>query len=256
MNDLSNAENFILRTLPEVRHIILKYYRSSYGVEIKQDETPVTIADREVEALIRAKIQQEFPSHGIIGEESGDYQPQAEYKWVIDPIDGTKSFVSNVPLFGTLIALMKDDRPVLGCLYLPVSDDLLIGNNTETKLNGQSIRMPDDTPLKDALLLTTDYKDFSKYKNRQGFDHLMTQCKMARTWGDCFGYYLLVTGKAHVMVDPAMSVWDKMALIPIVTGAGGRISDFYGNAAETGDSIVASVGSLHSEVIKILNETA
>ncbi|MDH4198914.1 MAG: histidinol-phosphatase [Spirochaetia bacterium] len=253
MESTRAAESFLLRILPEVRKIVLKYYDTSLEIELKKDLSPVTIADREVENYIRDQIQQTFPDHGMIGEEGGDYLPEAQYKWIIDPIDGTKSFISHAPLFGTLIALCHNEKPVLGCIFLPATNDVLMGNNEQTFLNGKPVQMSQEVELKEALLLTTDYKDFSRYKKRDGFDRLMDQCRISRTWGDCFGYYLVATGKAQIMIDPAMSVWDKMALIPVIRGAGGAISDFYGNPPESGDSIVACVKSLHREVIQILN---
>jgi myo-inositol-1(or 4)-monophosphatase len=253
MDIIRQSEKFIGEIIPGLREIILKYYRASYDVEIKSDNSPVTIADREAENYIRERVMESFPDHGIIGEESGVYKVGAEFKWIVDPIDGTKSFISNTPLFGTLIALTQNNKPVLGCIYLPVTNDILIGDNLQTRLNGNVVRMSEQIALEKSIVLTTDYGDFSKYKPRAGFDRLMSTCRLSRTWGDCFGYYLVATGKAHVMIDPAMSVWDKMALIPIINGAGGIITDFYGNAPETGDSIVACVKNIHSEVIEMLN---
>jgi len=253
MDIIKQSEKFIGDIIPGVREIILKYYQMSYDVEVKNDNSPVTIADREAEKFIRDKVMKVFPEHGIIGEEFGTYNNDAEFKWVLDPIDGTKSFISNTPLFGTLIALTKNNTPVLGCIYLPVTNEILIGNNRETRLNGKTVRMPEEISLENSIVLTTDLKDFSKYKPQAGFNRLVSACRLSRTWGDCFGYYLVATGKAHVMIDPVMSVWDKMALIPIIQGAGGAISDFHGNAPESGNSIVASVRGVHGKVIEILN---
>lgn len=253
MDIIKQSEKLIGNILPELREIILKYYQTGINVEIKTDNSPVTIADREAEDFIKKQVIKQFPDHGFVGEESGTYQIEAEFKWIIDPIDGTKSFISNAPLFGTLIALTRNNKPVLGCIYLPVTNDVLIGDNVQTRLNGHPVTMTSQISLENSIVLTTDYKDFSRYKPRSGFDRLMSSCRLSRTWGDCFGYYLVATGKAHVMIDPAMSVWDKMALIPIINGAGGIITDFYGNPPEHGDSIVACVKSLHSEVIEMLN---
>jgi len=253
MDIIKSASIFIQENIPKIRDIILQHYKTGCEVDIKKDNSPVTIADRETEAYIRDKIIKKFPDHGIIGEESGTYKIEAEYKWIIDPIDGTRSFISNAPLFGTLISLTRENKALLGCIFLPVTNEVLIGNNAETRLNGKIVQMPEKVALENSVVLTTDYRDFARYKPRSGFDRLMSTCRLSRTWGDCFGYYLVATGKAHVMIDPAMSVWDKMALIPIITGAGGAISDYYGNPPETGDSIVACVKSLHKEVIEMLN---
>jgi myo-inositol-1(or 4)-monophosphatase len=253
MKQTYTAKQFITEVLPGVQKIILAHYKKDFDVEFKSDQSPVTIADREVEEFIKSSVIKRFPDHGIIGEESGNYNESAEYKWIVDPIDGTKSFVAGVPLFGTLIALVHNNNPVLGCIYLPVSGDTVIGDGKETFINNKPVRILPQIKIEESVILTTDYKDFSKYKPRAGFDKLINKCRISRTWGDCYGYYLLVSGKAHVMIDPAMSIWDKMALIPVIRGAGGTITDFYGNAPEDGDGIVASIPGLHEEVISILN---
>jgi len=254
MTDLNVAKKFAESVLREAREIILEHYSNDIDVDRKGDDSPVTIADRSAEKFIREQIGKNFPDHGIIGEEFEDVNSDARYKWVIDPIDGTKTYISQTPLFGSLLALLENEKPILGALYLPVQDEILIGDNESTWHNGKKIEMVQDANLSEATVLTTDYRDFAMYKSRTGFDRLIENCRLTRTWGDCYGYYLLCINKAQVMIDPAMSVWDKMALIPIIRGAGGRITDFYGQDPITGDSIVASVRGLHDLVIQTLNE--
>lgn len=250
------GKKWVESVLPELRKTILQYYGKagrSKETQLKSDNTPVTLADRQAESLLRDELAKSFPDHGVIGEEFGETNGGADFRWVLDPIDGTKSFIAGAPLFGTLMALLHMEEPVLGAIFLPVTNELLIGDNRETRLNGAPVSMAQEIPLEEALVVTTDERDFEKYKPRGGYDRLVAKARLARTWGDCFGYYLVATGGAHVMIDPMMSIWDKAALAPVIRGAGGAISDFYGNDAMSGDSIVASVASLHPQVIELLN---
>ncbi|MES0489542.1 MAG: inositol monophosphatase family protein [Leptospirales bacterium] len=253
MADLGNVGEFAQTVLRDARKIILEHYYTDIDVQRKEDDSPVTLADRQTEMFIREQIHNVFPDHGIIGEEFEDVNPKARFKWVIDPIDGTKSFISKTPLFGSLLALLENDEPILGALYLPVQDEMIIGDNKNTFLNGNKIEINQNVSLNEATILTTDYRDFSMYKSRAGFDRLVERCRLTRTWGDCYGYYLLCINKAQVMIDPAMSVWDKLALIPIIRGAGGVITDYYGEDPIAGDSIVASASNLHDLIIETLN---
>ncbi len=222
-------------------------------VELKADETIVTKADRDAEALMRDAIARRFPEHGILGEEYGAERADAEFVWVLDPIDGTISFASASPLFGTLIALLHNGRPVLGCINQPVLRQLCLGDNDTTTLNGAPVRVR-QRPLSEATLLVTDLLDVSQHQDGAAFDSLIRDVKLVRTWGDCYGYLLLATGHADIMCDPIMNPWDIAALIPVVRGAGGVISDWQGNDAVGAASIVATTSpSLHAEVIARLN---
>jgi len=243
-----------VKLLADVSATVIKdYYKTSVRVENKSDLSPVTIADKKAEELMREVIMKEFPDHGIIGEEFGNYNHQSEYVWVLDPIDGTKSFISGALSFGTLIALLKNGDPVLGVINHPILNELMIGNNKETKLNGKNVKLRTCSRISDAVLLTTDHFNVGKYKNQKNFDQLASSVNLYRNWGDCYGYYLLASGFADIMIDPVMSIWDSMALIPIIRGAGGTITDYEGNDAIKGQSIVASNPTLHPVVIEILN---
>lgn len=234
-------------------NVIIPYFRTRIKIEKKRDQSPVTIADKKAEDIMRKEIEKEFPDHGIVGEEFGNYKEDAEYKWVLDPIDGTKSFISGIAIFGTLIALMKNGKPVLGVINQPIINEFLIGDGKNSDLNGVSVKARNCEDLSEALLLTSDHLMIEKYQSRDKFDSLTHKVRLYRTWGDCFGYYLLATGFADIIIDPIMSDWDKMALIPIIQGAGGIISDYQGNDPVTGNSIIATVKQLHSKVIEILN---
>jgi len=234
--------------------IIKRYFRTSINVESKSDLSPVTIADKFAEEKMRELIIQEFPTHGIIGEEFGNYNSDAEYVWVLDPIDGTKSFISGALSFGTLIALLKNGNPITGVINHPILNEYLVGDNVSTFLNGNKVKIRNCSSISEATLLTTDHLNISKYQDKIGFDNLISKVKLYRNWGDCYGYYLLATGYADIMIDPIMNIWDSMALIPIVNGAGGMITDYQGNDPLRGSSIVASNPLIHNDVIRILND--
>ena len=223
-------------------------------VETKADDSPVTAADRGAEELMRARIAKKFPAHGIIGEEFGSEREEAEFVWVLDPIDGTKSFVTGVPLWGTLIALLHRGQPVLGCIHQPVLRQLMIGDGTTTTLNGRAVRCRATARIGDATLLTSDPFNAAKYQSATTYDALVRRAKLVRTWGDCYGYLLIAGGWADVMLDPIMNPWDIAALVPVVRGAGGVITDWQGGAAYPAKSTVAATTvALHAQVIAALN---
>ncbi len=222
-------------------------------IETKSDSTPVTIADRESEEVMRGLIGSHFPDHGIIGEEYGSQNEGAKYVWVLDPIDGTKPFSAGCPLFGTLICLLENGQPILGAINNPVTGQLLIGNNYSAALNGISVKMRNTAVLEEARLLASSLEAPAQYQNGANWERLTQRAGELLTWGDCFGYLMLATGKADIMVDPTMKPWDLMALIPVIRGAGGVITDWQGNDPVIGNSIVAANPILHPMVIEILN---
>jgi len=233
--------------------IIRQYFRTDYIVESKADDSPVTIADRNAETIMRTMIMKRYPDHGILGEEYGHHQPDADYQWVLDPIDGTKAFVSHSYLFGTLIALLKDGQPILGVINHPLLNDFLIGMNGKTWLNGRQVRVRPCTQIEEAVLLSSPYWTVFEYQNGPAFEALSKRVQRHNNWGDCHGYYVVATGGADIMADPIMNPWDLLALIPIIEGAGGRITDWQGNDAVHGASIVATGGAIHDNVIRLLN---
>ena len=253
MDDFTELKDFSHHLAKISADEIKPYFRTKLNVEFKSDESPVTLADKKAEEIMRNEIMKHFPGHGIIGEEFGVYNENAEYKWILDPIDGTKSFISGALSFGTLIALLKNDIPVIGVINHPVLDEFLIGDNVITEINNEKTSLRKCSNLSDAVLLTTDHLNIEKYTDAVKFDKLIHKVKMYRQWGDCYGYYLLATGFADIMIDPIMSVWDKMALIPIIKGAGGIITDYEGNDAISGNSIIAASWEIHQQVIEILN---
>ena len=233
--------------------LIQGYFRTKISIDTKSDDSPVTIADKKAEELLRTLIMKEFPGHGIIGEEFGTVNPDADYVWVLDPIDGTKSFICGTVTFGTLIALTHMKEAVLGVIHQPILHELLIGDNETALLNGNKVTVRACDSINKAVLLVTDHLDVKKYQNEKKFDTLINSVKLYRNWGDCFGYYLLATGLADIMIDPVMNLWDTCALVPVIRGAGGIITDYHGNNPLDGDGVIAAVPELHAKIIKILN---
>ncbi len=231
------------------------FFNPALAVQSKADDTPVTIADRQAEELMRDLIRRKYPHHGIIGEEFGREQPGAEFTWILDPIDGTKSFAAGCPLFGTLICLTHQGQPILGAIHLPALQQLCIGDGQTTTLNHQAVHLRPTPDLSGAVLLTTDFLSIETHQHYAGFDRLMRRCKFTRTWGDCYGYFLLAAGWADIMLDPIMNPWDLLALVPIIRGAGGVITDWHGRDAVTGTSAVAANPDLHPQVIQMLNQS-
>lgn len=233
--------------------IIRRYYRTDYTIDTKQDASPVTIADREAELAMRSLIAEHYPEHGVLGEEFGHHQPDAAFQWVLDPIDGTKNFISHSYLFGTLIALLHDGQPLLGVIHQPVTGDLMVGDGHQTRLNGKPVQVRPCARIEDALLLASDHWTAGEYQNAAFYANLVNRAKLYRTWGDCHGYLLVASGGADIMCDPVMAPWDLLALIPIIRGAGGTITDWQGADPVRGSSAVATAGGVHDEVIRLLN---
>jgi histidinol phosphatase-like enzyme (inositol monophosphatase family) len=252
--DLSPYRTFMTELAHDSGNFIRPLFRQpSVAVETKSDRSPVTIADRGAEQLMRDRIAKRFPTHGIVGEEFGSEREDAEFVWVLDPVDGTKAFITGVPLWGTLIALLHQGQPVLGCIHQPVLDQLVIGDGKVTELNGSRVRCRATTSIEDSTLLTSDPLNPAKYQDGIRYDALAQRAKLVRTWGDCYGYLLLATGWADICLDPVMNPWDIAALVPVIRGAGGAISDWSGGPAYPASSTIAcATPELHAAVVAAL----
>lgn len=251
---MKEFHGFIRELAEQSGELIRPYFGSrQLGVEQKADASPVTKADKEAELLIRDLIRKRYPGHGIIGEEFGSENPDAEFVWVLDPIDGTISFVHGCPLFGTLIALMHEGKPILGAIHQPILRQMCVGDNEQTTLNGEKLMIRNVSDLTQATLLATDIAHIAKYHDFDRFERLRKTTKLFRTWGDCYGYLLLASGNADIMLDAIMNPWDILALIPIVRGAGGEISGWSGGDPLAEKSCVAASKLLHGQVINLLN---
>ena len=244
---------FICTLAEQSGEVIKPYFASAdLAIEIKEDQTLVTQADRQAEAVMRDLIRKRYPAHGILGEEFGPENASAEFVWTLDPIDGTISFARGCPLFGTLIGVLYYGTPILGAINHPVLNQLCIGNNTETTLNGRAVQLRETDHLSEAMLLTTDLASIDKHR-RRGFEELLKRTQLYRTWGDCYGYLLVASGGADIMLDPVMNPWDILPLIPIIQGANGVITTWSGTDASQGNSCVAANKTLHPQVLEILN---
>jgi histidinol phosphatase-like enzyme (inositol monophosphatase family) len=254
MSELTEFKNFSKILAQASSEIIKMHFRTGVSVESKSDDSPVTIADKKAEEAMREQIMKHFPDHGIVGEEFGEANKDSDYTWILDPIDGTKSFICGAYSFGTLIALLKNGEPILGVYNHPILNDFLIGDNIETRINGELTFIRNCSELNKAVLLTTDHLNIEKYQDIEKFNKLIKKVNLYRNWGDCYGYYLLATGYADTMIDPIMSPWDLLPLIPIIKGAGGIITDYQGNDPLKGKSAIAASSHIHSEIISLLNK--
>ncbi|HXC53430.1 MAG TPA: histidinol-phosphatase [Candidatus Limnocylindrales bacterium] len=211
------------------RTVSLRYFRSEFVTETKSDATPVTIADRECERLMREEIRRVFPEHGIIGEEHGSDNPGASHVWVLDPIDGTKAFVSGRPLFGALIALCRDGKPILGIIDCPGIDDRWVGlEGRPTTHNDMPCHTRRCGRLEDALMYSTSPYMFSG-DDAAAYDRLRSRVRYPLFGGDCHNYGLVASGWVDLVVEANLKIHDWAAIVPIADGAGGRLTDWSGD---------------------------
>jgi len=236
--------------------VALRHYRSALSVERKADGSPVTAADRAAEQAAREWVRQTFPRDGVLGEEFGEERAGARRRWIIDPIDGTKSFVRGVPLWGSLVALCEGDSVLAGAAFFPAVDELVVAaTGGGCWWNGAACSVSRVAELSAATALTTDERFSEKPAWRGGWDRLTAHVDVSRSWGDCFGYLLVATGRAEIMCDPVLSPWDAAALQPIITEAGGVFTDWSGNATAFGGSAVATNRALALEARALLSGT-
>lgn len=229
--------------------VALRHYRTALAVESKGDGSPVTIADREAERVARDWIAQRFPADGILGEEFGAVEGTSGRRWLLDPIDGTKSFIRGVPLWGTLIAVVEGERVLAGAAYYPAVDEIVAAAPGEgCWWNGRRARVSDVSTLAGATALITDDRTFATSALTNGWHSLAAEVGVARGWGDCFGYLLVATGRAEIMVDPIMNPWDAACFQPIIEEAGGVFTDLAGNRTAFGGHTIATNASLAATV--------
>jgi histidinol-phosphatase len=234
--------------------VALGHYRSALRIEHKADGSPVTAADRAAEQAARDWIQEHFPADGVLGEEFGEERPNARRRWIIDPIDGTKSFVRGVPLWGSLVALCEGDAVLAGAAYFPAVGEIVVaGPGAGCWWNGQRCFVSSVTELAASTALTTDERFAERPERRRGWEALSSRVEVSRSWGDCFGYLLVATGRAEIMCDPVLSPWDAAALQPIIVEAGGVFSDWSGEATAFGGSAIATNRTLAAEARAFLS---
>jgi inositol-phosphate phosphatase / L-galactose 1-phosphate phosphatase / histidinol-phosphatase len=235
--------------------VIRPYFRRPLVVDDKPDLTPVTAADRAAEAAMRSLIERRFPAHGIIGEEFGRTREDAEFVWILDPIDGTKSFISGVPLFGTLIALTRGRRPILGVIDQPISRERWVGAaGRPTTLNGAAIGCRSCAALAAATLFATT-PDMFKGGDAASFARVSAAVKLVRYGADCYAYGLLAAGLIDLVLEASLKPYDFCAMVPIVEGAGGLATDWRGadlDLASDGRILVAGDRRAHRAALSLL----
>jgi len=247
--NLDRELQFVLQTLNDAREVAFKHFQTGFQVELKADSSPVTVADREIESFIRGRITEHFPDQGILGEEEGE-TVQGDWRWVIDPIDGTKSFVCGVPLFATLLSLELHGEPVVAGVALPALGETFHAvKGGGAFRNGKEIQVDNQTPLSRATICHGSFRSLKKYGRMQGIEKLGEQAPVLRTWGDAYGYCLVASGQTHAMIDPMIAHYDISAPSLLVKEAGGVWSDFGGVDQLTTESI-ATTPSLQQAILE------
>lgn len=237
----------------------LKYFRQAeLVVDRKADDTPVTVADRQAEEELRRQITGRFPDDAILGEEFPDRPGTSGFRWILDPIDGTKSFIRGVPLYGTLVGLEHAGQPVLGVIVIPAIDEYVYAARGQGAWYGigdqapRPARVSDCSTLEEGLFVTSEVGTFDESDRRDAFDRLHATARMGRTWGDCYGYMLVATGRAELMVDPIVEVWDVAALLPIIEEAGGTFTDWQGRPTIHSREAIATNGRIFDQVMGLI----
>jgi len=245
------------------RHTLKYYLNDNFQVQRKSDDSPVTIADREAEQLLRKRISEQFPDDAILGEEFGEQPGSSGIRWILDPIDGTKSFIHGIPLYTTLIGLEAGQRSVAGVIYAPATRELAYAQQGSGAWYCREDQPPERMQvsridsLEQALLLTSEVVSFSRHRETDAmgsFLKLQETARLSRTWGDAYGYLMVAAGRADVMIDPIMNVWDAAPLQPILEEAGGAFTDWKGNPTIYGGESVGSNRLLHEQVLAVTRE--
>jgi histidinol-phosphatase len=228
----------------------LRHYRQGIAVERKSDGSPVTAADHQAEQLARAWLARHFPNDAVLGEEFGASPGTSGRIWLLDPIDGTKTFVRGVPLWGSLVAVIEDSAVLAGAASFPAIDELVAAaNGAGCWHNHSNCRVSEVAELSEATVLTSDVNRFAESGIRAAWDALAARAAVTRTWGDCYGYLLVATGRAEVMVDVGLHPWDIACFVPIIEEAGGRISDFAGRRYPPLENALATNSALAADAL-------
>lgn len=238
------------------------HYLTALEVESKADRSPVTVADRGAEQHLRELIGTEFAADGILGEEFGEQRGTSGRRWIVDPIDGTQSFIRGVPLFGVMIGLESEGETVVGAVHFPALDETVVAASGLGCHWYPPHRHPSSPPrrarvssvekLAEGLVSVTSVKGFGAIHRTDAYDRLKGAAQLDRGWGDCYGHVLVATGRAEAMVDPTMNLWDNAALLPILTEAGGSFTDWNGKATIHSPNGISTNGRVLDEVLALL----
>jgi myo-inositol-1(or 4)-monophosphatase len=258
METPGDLRDFAIKTITAAGTIANKYFRQDIEVSSKTDIfDPVTIADREIEHYIRDQIRQAYPEHSITGEEDEDYTGASDYRWVIDPIDGTRSFISGIPIWGILLGLQSAGQTILGLMYQPFTNELYVGDESGTFLyqgeSSQGLSVRTDSTLGSAIITTTHPDHIEDKSDLEAFLRLAAECKLSRYGGDCYAYCLLASGHIDLVVETGLMAYDIMPLLPIIENAGGIISNWEGESVVDGGRVIAAANAdLHTQALNIL----
>lgn len=260
-NDLQPRLTLAVEAAREAGRVTLQYFRrDDLDVELKCDDTPVTAADRRAEEYLRQRIAAAFPYDGILGEELAERPGTSGFRWILDPIDGTKSFIHGVPLYSTLVGVEFEGQSVLGVIQIPALDECVYAARglgawyRQDQQQPRRARVSERQPLSKALFVTSEVLSFDKYNRRAAYDRLQSAARLTRTWGDGYGYMMVATGRADVVVDPIMALWDSAALPPILEEAGGTFTDWKGNPTHQAPEGIATNGLLLEEVLRVIGQ--
>jgi len=255
-NSYQEYFNFANKLADEASQTSMKYFRTKLDIDNKNDKSPVTIADKNTELKIRSLIEKEYPSHGILGEEFNSVNPNAEFVWVIDPIDGTRSYIAGHKDFGNLISLTHNKNPIIGIINCPAHNERWVGvKNQISTLNNKQIRTSKVSRIKDAYLFTSGLY-FDEPNLRSAVEKINNQVRYFRYGGDCYMYGMLASGLIDIVIEDTLKTHDYMALVNVIEGAGGKITDKFGEPISTksqGSVIASASEELHSEIISHTN---
>jgi len=242
----------------EAGRITLEYFRrEDLEVQRKEDDSPVTVADRRAEEHLRRRIGEVFPDDAVLGEELPEVPGKSPFRWILDPIDGTKSFIHGVPLYGTLVAVEHNGEPTAGVILIPATDECVYAALGQGAWYVQADNPPrpaevsNHRSLAEGLFLTSEVADFDEIGHREVYEKLQATARLSRSWGDCYGYLMVATGRAEVMLDPVVSVWDLAPMLPILEEAGGTFTDWQGRRTVHSGQGIATNGHVLDEVLAI-----
>ena len=254
---MNESSDTLLQAVSELARLAgakaLEHYRPGISFETKGDGSPVTVADRAAEKVAREWLARKFPGDGIVGEEFGEENTASRRRWIIDPIDGTKSFVRHVPLWGTLIAVEENGAVLAGAAFFPVLSEIIVAaNGSGCWYNATRCSVSSIDALSQATILTTDARFNRNPHRRQAWESLSDRAALSRTWGDCYGYLLVASGRADAMFDNSARAWDVACFLPIIEEAGGVFTDFTNHRTHLGGDAIATNSALAKDVRAIM----
>ncbi len=249
--------DFAMETAYLAGRLTLGYYQVGLQPDFKADDSPVTIADKKAEELIRSRIEKNFPTHEILGEEFGQGEKfqHASHRWVIDPIDGTKAFTRGIPLYSVLLGLEIENNVEVGVAYFPALDEMVAAATGEgCWWNGRRTRVSEVSDLSRAYVAFSDPRLFDQYNRREEWERIKNATYHRGGWGDAYGYALIATGRAELMLDPIMDAWDCGPFPPILSEAGGYFGDWKGNRTIWGNEALGTTNVLLPQVMELIEK--